>query len=110
MEHAGITGNLHPRNSPTQPRRPAPLIMAGDSYAFVDPISSSGVYLRHAHREQAAGVVDGALREPASERARQRAYRRQVDAARPCRFIYRSPRRDEQPVRHPRNRPAAKQR
>jgi flavin-dependent dehydrogenase len=54
-------------------------IMAGDSYAFVDPIFSSGVYLAMHAAEQAAGVVDGALREPASERARQRAYRRQVD-------------------------------
>jgi flavin-dependent dehydrogenase len=82
MEHAEITGNLHATGNYSYAcTRMAGhrWIMAGDSYAFVDPIFSSGVYLAMHAAEQAAAVVDGALREPASERARQRAYRRQVE-------------------------------
>jgi flavin-dependent dehydrogenase len=81
MEHAEITGNLHATgNYSYECTRMAGhrWIMAGDAYAFVDPIFSSGVYLAMHGAEEAAGVVDGALREPASERGRQRAYRRQV--------------------------------
>ncbi len=48
-------------------------VMAGDAYAFVDPVFSSGVYLGMNSAEQAAQVVDGALREPAREAALQRA-------------------------------------
>ena len=53
-------------------------IMAGDAYAFVDPVFSSGVYLAMHAAERAAEVVDGALREPARERALQRRYARDV--------------------------------
>lgn len=42
-------------------------VMVGDAYAFVDPVFSSGVYLGMNSGEQAAAVVDGALREPARE-------------------------------------------
>ena len=48
-------------------------VMVGDAYAFVDPVFSSGVYLGMNSAEQAAGVVDGALRDPSRERALQRA-------------------------------------
>ncbi|MGO1069924.1 NAD(P)/FAD-dependent oxidoreductase [Lysobacter sp. CA199] len=47
-------------------------VMVGDAYAFVDPVFSSGVYLGMNSGEQAASVVDGALREPAREAALQR--------------------------------------
>ncbi len=47
-------------------------VMVGDAYAFVDPVFSSGVYLGMNSAEQAAQVVDGALREPSRERALQR--------------------------------------
>jgi flavin-dependent dehydrogenase len=52
--------------------------MAGDAYAFVDPIFSSGVYLAMDSAEQAAKVVDGALREPAREAALQAAMARRM--------------------------------
>jgi flavin-dependent dehydrogenase len=48
-------------------------VMVGDAYAFVDPVFSSGVYLGMNSAEQAADVVDGALRDPSRERALQRA-------------------------------------
>jgi flavin-dependent dehydrogenase len=48
-------------------------VMAGDAYAFVDPVFSSGVYLGMNSAEQAADVVDAALREPAREAAMQAA-------------------------------------
>lgn len=53
-------------------------IMAGDAYAFVDPIFSSGVFLAMHSARHAAGVVDGALREPARERALQRTFARRI--------------------------------
>lgn len=51
-------------------------VMAGDAHAFVDPIFSSGVYLAMDGAEQAARVVDGALREPSREAGLQRAMAR----------------------------------
>ena len=48
-------------------------VMVGDAYAFIDPVFSSGVYLGRNSGEQAAGVVDGALRDPASEARLQQA-------------------------------------
>ena len=47
-------------------------VMVGDAYAFVDPVFSSGVYLGMNSAEQAAQVVDGALRDPSREAALQR--------------------------------------
>ena len=47
--------------------------MVGDAFAFVDPVFSSGVYLGMNSAEQAAALVDGALRDPAREPALQRA-------------------------------------
>ena len=48
-------------------------VMAGDAYAFIDPVFSSGVYLAMNSAEHAVEVVDGALREPAREGALQAA-------------------------------------
>ncbi len=53
-------------------------VMAGDAYAFIDPVFSSGVYLAMNSAEHAAEVVDGALREPAREPALQRAMDRRL--------------------------------
>ena len=51
-------------------------IMVGDSFAFLDPIFSSGVYLAMNSAERAAEVVAGCLAEPRREAALQRAYAR----------------------------------
>ena len=53
-------------------------IMVGDAYAFIDPVFSSGVYLGMNSGEHAAGVVDGALRDPASEAGLQHAMERRL--------------------------------
>jgi flavin-dependent dehydrogenase len=53
-------------------------IMAGDAWAFVDPVFSSGVYLAMHGGSRAAEVVDGALREPAREASLQRQMARRV--------------------------------
>lgn len=53
-------------------------IMVGDAFAFLDPVFSSGVYLAMCGAEQAADVVDGALRAPGSERALQRRLERRM--------------------------------
>lgn len=51
-------------------------VMAGDAYAFIDPVFSSGVLLAMLSAEQATEVVDGALRQPAREAALQKAMER----------------------------------
>jgi len=79
LEHAEIVGNLHATGNYTYActRMSGPRwVMAGDSYAFVDPIFSSGVYLAMHSAEVAAEVVDGALRNPGRERSLQRSYQR----------------------------------
>jgi flavin-dependent dehydrogenase len=48
-------------------------VMVGDAFAFLDPVFSSGVYLGMNSAEQAADVVDRALREPSREAALQQA-------------------------------------
>lgn len=53
-------------------------VMAGDAYAFIDPVFSSGVYLAMNSAEHAAEVVDGALRAPAREAALQRAMEKRL--------------------------------
>lgn len=53
-------------------------VMVGDAYAFIDPVFSSGVYLGMNSAEHAADVVDGALREPASEASLQRAMEKRL--------------------------------
>ena len=81
MEHAEMAGNLHATGNYSYAcsRMVGPRwIMTGDSYAFVDPIFSSGVYLAMHSAESAASVIDGALREPASARKLQRSYEREI--------------------------------
>ncbi len=53
-------------------------VMVGDAYAFIDPVFSSGVYLGMNGGEHAASVVDGALRDPASEKSLQRAMEKRL--------------------------------
>jgi flavin-dependent dehydrogenase len=53
-------------------------IMVGDAFAFLDPVFSSGVYLAMCGAEQAAEVVDGALRAPGTEQAQQRRLERRM--------------------------------
>jgi flavin-dependent dehydrogenase len=48
-------------------------VMAGDAFAFIDPVFSSGVYLGMNSGEQAARTVDAILRDPSREAAEQRA-------------------------------------
>ncbi|WP_332309333.1 NAD(P)/FAD-dependent oxidoreductase [Pseudomarimonas arenosa] len=55
-------------------------VMAGDAYAFVDPIFSSGVFLAMHGAERAADMVDQCLRQPRAEARLQRVYRRHMDA------------------------------
>ena len=53
-------------------------VMVGDAFAFIDPVFSSGVYLGMNSAEQAAIVVDGALRDPSREAVLQRAMERRL--------------------------------
>jgi flavin-dependent dehydrogenase len=66
-------------------------VMIGDAFAFLDPVFSSGVYLAMSGAEQAAQVVDTALREPAREAALLRRLERRQRAGmrRFSFFIYR---------------------
>lgn len=53
-------------------------LMAGDAYAFLDPVFSSGVFLAMNSAENAAEVVDGSLRHPSREAALQRAMQKRL--------------------------------
>ena len=53
-------------------------IMVGDAFAFIDPVFSSGVYLAMSSAFKGADVVDGALKNPASAPALNRAFERRV--------------------------------
>ncbi len=66
-------------------------ILVGDAFAFLDPVFSSGVYLAMSGAEQAADVVDRALREPTREAAllRRLEKRQRAGMARFSFFIYR---------------------
>jgi len=66
-------------------------VLVGDAFAFIDPVFSSGVYLAMSGAEQAAQVVDVALREPAAEPALLRRLERRQRAGmkRFSFFIYR---------------------
>src|SRR5438270_400512 len=81
-------------------------VLIGDAFAFIDPVFSSGVYLAMSGAEQAAQVVDAALREPAAETSllRRLEKRQRAGMERFSFFIYRF----NEPVmrdmfRHPRN-------
>jgi flavin-dependent dehydrogenase len=70
-----VTGNY----SYTSARMTGPgWVMVGDAYAFIDPVFSSGVYLGMNSGEHAAGVVDGALRDPSKETQLQRAMEKRL--------------------------------
>jgi flavin-dependent dehydrogenase len=66
-------------------------VLVGDAFAFLDPVFSSGVYLAMSGAEQAAAVVDTALREPRREKAllRKLEERQRAGMARFSFFIYR---------------------
>jgi flavin-dependent dehydrogenase len=53
-------------------------IMVGDSFAFIDPVFSSGVYLAMKSAFLAADVIDGALRDPSATARLNRGYDRTV--------------------------------
>ena len=55
-------------------------VMAGDAYAFVDPIFSSGVFLAMHGAERAADLVHETLTAPTREAALQRDYHARTDA------------------------------
>jgi flavin-dependent dehydrogenase len=81
MQTAELAGHLHATGNYSYActRMGGPRwLMVGDAYAFVDPIFSTGVFLAMHSAELAADVVEQALREPARERALQRAYARNV--------------------------------
>jgi flavin-dependent dehydrogenase len=66
-------------------------VLVGDAFAFLDPVFSSGVYLAMSGAEQAAQVVDEALRNPGREAAllRKLEKRQRAGMARFAFFIYR---------------------
>jgi flavin-dependent dehydrogenase len=66
-------------------------VLVGDAFAFLDPVFSSGVYLAMSGAEQAAAVVDTALREPKREKGllRKLEKRQRAGMARFSFFIYR---------------------
>ena len=95
MEHAEliggevrVTGNYS--YDSTQMGGPG-WVMVGDAFAFLDPVFSSGVYLAMSGAEQAAQVVDSALREPRREASllRKLEKRQRAGMARFAFFIYR---------------------
>lgn len=55
-------------------------MLVGDAFAFLDPVFSSGVYLAMSGAEQAAAVVDEALRRPRREARLQRRLERRLRA------------------------------
>jgi flavin-dependent dehydrogenase len=66
-------------------------VMIGDAFAFLDPVFSSGVYLAMSGAEQAAAVVDEALRTPERESTLMRKLEKRMRAGmdRFSFFIYR---------------------
>jgi len=95
VEHAELIGNevrVTGNYSYDSARMGGPgWVLVGDAFAFLDPVFSSGVYLAMTGAEQAAAVVDAALREPARERAllRKLEKRQRAGMARFSFFIYR---------------------
>jgi flavin-dependent dehydrogenase len=95
VEHAELIGNevrVTGNYSYDSARMGGPgWVLIGDAFAFLDPVFSSGVYLAMTGAEQAAGMVDAALREPAREAALMRRLekRQRAGIARFSFFIYR---------------------
>ena len=95
LEHAELIGNEvrvtgNYSYDSTQMGGPG-WVLVGDAFAFLDPVFSSGVYLAMTGAEQAAAVVDAALREPATEmlRLRKLEKRQRAGMRRFSFFIYR---------------------
>jgi flavin-dependent dehydrogenase len=85
---AGVTGNY----SYDSERMGGPgWVLVGDAFAFLDPVFSSGVFLAMDGAEQAAALVDTALREPRREAGllRKLEKRQRAGMARFSFFIYR---------------------
>jgi flavin-dependent dehydrogenase len=77
MQSAEIVGDVHVTGNYSYAcsRMSGPgWIMAGDAWAFVDPVFSSGVYFAMHSAIHAADLVDTVLREPQRESALQRAF------------------------------------
>ena len=95
LEHAELIGNevrVTGNYSYDSARMGAPgWVLVGDAFAFLDPVFSSGVYLAMSGAEQAAAVVDAALRDPSREMAllRKLEKRQRTGMARFSFFIYR---------------------
>jgi len=95
LEHAELIGNevrVTGNYSYDSARMGGPgWILVGDAFAFLDPVFSSGVYLAMSGAEQAAHLVDAALREPRREAAllRKLEKRQRAGMARFSFFIYR---------------------
>lgn len=95
IEHAELIGNevrVTGNYSYDSTRMGGPgWVMIGDAFAFLDPVFSSGVYLAMSGAEQAAKVVDVALREPHREARslRKLEKRQRAGMARFAFFIYR---------------------
>jgi flavin-dependent dehydrogenase len=95
LEHAELIGNEvrvtgNYSYDSTQMGGPG-WVLVGDAFAFLDPVFSSGVYLAMSGAEQAAAVVDSALREPKREMALLRKLEKRLRAGmdRFSFFIYR---------------------
>jgi flavin-dependent dehydrogenase len=95
IEHAELIGNevrVTGNYSYDSRRMGGPgWVLVGDAFAFLDPVFSSGVYLAMSGAEQAAKVVDAALRDAAKEAAllRKLEKRQRAGMARFSFFIYR---------------------
>ncbi|HSZ08610.1 MAG TPA: NAD(P)/FAD-dependent oxidoreductase [Steroidobacteraceae bacterium] len=94
IEHAELIGAVHVTGNysydSAQMGGPG-WVLVGDAFAFLDPVFSSGVYLAMSGAEQAAAVVDEALREPKREKAllRKLEKRQRAGMSRFSFFIYR---------------------
>jgi len=94
IEHAQLAGEVRVTGnySYDSTRMAGPgWILVGDAFAFLDPVFSSGVFLAMSGAEQAAAVVDEALRQPAREGTLMRKLEKRLRAgmARFSFFIYR---------------------
>lgn len=81
MHNARMTGEVRVTGnySYTCSRMSGPgWIMAGDAWAFVDPVFSSGVYLAMHSGTRAGALIDAALREPQRERPLQRDFEKRI--------------------------------
>jgi flavin-dependent dehydrogenase len=94
MQHAELIGEVHVTGnySYDSERMGGPgWMLVGDAFAFLDPVFSTGVYLAMNGAEEAAALIDTALREPNREPAllRKLEKRQRAGMARFSFFIYR---------------------